>query len=159
MDENGGIKMGIRQIVRLKETLQHWQGVTVCPKSKAAAHENGSQNQNQNHGILSPAINKRLTNVLCCDSDEETCQSPEHPPDVPKGYLAVYVGPELRRFIIPTSYLRHSVFKVLLEKAEEEFGFDHSGALTFPCEIEIFKYLLKCMESQQKDHPDDHTPG
>ncbi|TYK15045.1 auxin-responsive protein SAUR71 isoform X1 [Cucumis melo var. makuwa] len=159
MDENGGIKMGIRQIVRLKETLQHWQGVTVCPKSKAAAHENGSQNQNQNHGILSPAINKRLTNVLCCDSDEETCQSPEHPPDVPKGYLAVYVGPELRRFIIPTSYLSHSVFKVLLEKAEEEFGFDHSGGLTFPCEIETFKYLLKCMESQQKDPPDDHTPA
>lgn len=151
---------GIRQIVRLKETLQHWQGVTVCPKSKAAAaHENGSQNQNHNHGILSPAINKRLTNVLCCDSDEESCQSPEHPPDVPKGYLAVYVGPELRRFIIPTSYLSHSVFKVLLEKAEEEFGFDHTGGLTFPCEIETFKYLLKCMESQQKDHPDDHTPG
>ncbi|KAG7027697.1 hypothetical protein SDJN02_08874, partial [Cucurbita argyrosperma subsp. argyrosperma] len=66
MDENGGIKLtGIRQIVRLKETLQHWQGVTINPVSKAAAHENQSQNLNQNNGILSPAINKRLTNGRC----------------------------------------------------------------------------------------------
>ncbi|KAJ6731293.1 hypothetical protein OIU79_002599 [Salix purpurea] len=37
------------------------------------------------------------------------------------------VGPELR------SYLSHSLFKVLLEKVEEEFGLDHTAedALTF----------------------------
>ncbi|CAI0627807.1 unnamed protein product [Linum tenue] len=81
--------------------------------------------------------------------------SSSSPVDVPKGYLAVYVGPELRRFIIPTSYLSHSLFKVLLEKAEEEFGFDHSGGLTIPCEIETFKFLLKCMEHHPKDHNAD----
>ncbi|KAK4775343.1 hypothetical protein SAY86_010278 [Trapa natans] len=71
------------------------------------------------------------------------------PPDVPKGYLAVYVGEELRRFVILT-YLSHLLFKVLLEKAEEEFGFDHTGGLTIPCEIETFKYLLKCMENHTR---------
>ncbi|PRQ47081.1 putative small auxin-up RNA [Rosa chinensis] len=107
---------------------------------------------------LSPAISRRLTNVIC-DSDEESCASPEPPPDVPEGYLAVYVGPELRRFIIPTSYLSHNLFKVLLEKAEEEFGFDHNGGLTIPCETETFKYLLKCMENHQKAHPDETPAG
>ncbi|KAJ4708844.1 Auxin-responsive protein-like protein [Melia azedarach] len=154
MDENGGgIKLtGIRQIVKLKEMLQKWQSVTLSSKSS---------NSRSNHGGISPVINKRLTNVTC-DSDEDSCcYSPEPPHDVPRGYLAVYVGPELRRFIIPTSYLSHSLFKVLLEKAEEEFGFDHSGALTLPCEIETFKYLLKCIErgahSDQDSSAEDQT--
>ncbi|XP_039071725.1 protein SMALL AUXIN UP-REGULATED RNA 10-like [Hibiscus syriacus] len=69
-----------------------------------------------------------------------------------KGYLAVYFGPELRRFIISTSYLSHHVFKILLEKAEEEFGYDHNGGRTLPCEIETFKYLLSYIENQPKGH-------
>ncbi|XP_010541681.1 PREDICTED: auxin-responsive protein SAUR72-like [Tarenaya hassleriana] len=151
MDENNGAKLsGIRQIVRLKEILQKWQSVTI--KSKSDGPQTGAR---KHGGIISPALSKRLMDVKCCDSDEETCQSPEPPLDVPKGYLAVYVGLELRRFIIPTSYLSHSLFKVLLEKAEEEYGFDHSGALTIPCEVETFKYLLQCMENQHKDIPDD----
>lgn len=151
MDENGGSKVtGIRQIVKLKEILQKWQSVTLGPRPSSPPPDAPHQNHG---GGISPAVNRRLTNVMYCDSDEDSCHSPESPIDVPKGYLAVYVGPELRRFIIPTSYLSHSLFKVLLEKAEEEFGFDHSGGLTIPCEIETFKYLLKCMENHQKAHP------
>ncbi|XP_010520521.1 PREDICTED: auxin-responsive protein SAUR66-like [Tarenaya hassleriana] len=155
MDENNGVKLtGIRQIVRLKEILQKWQSVTI------GSDPDGSLTAAQKHGgFISPAISKRLMDVKNCDSDEETCHSPGAPPDVPEGYLAVYVGPELRRFIIPTSYLSHSLFKVLLEKAEEEFGFDHSGALTIPCEVETFKFLLKCMENQSKDIPEDSSAG
>lgn len=151
MDDNGSSKLiGIRQIVRLKEILQKWQSATLSRPSSPPLDA-----PDHNHaGGISPAINKRLTNVMCCDSDEDSCHSPDPPTDVPKGYLAVYVGPELRRFIIPTSYLSHSLFKLLLEKVEEEFGFDHSGGLTIPCEIETFKYLLKCMESHHKAHPD-----
>ncbi|KAJ8750720.1 hypothetical protein K2173_015901 [Erythroxylum novogranatense] len=147
MDDNGGNKLnGIRQIVRLKEILQKWQNVTLGPKPTTPS-------TSQTHGVISAAINKRVASIKHCDSDEESCHSPDPPPDVPKGYLAVYVGPELRRFIIPTNYLSHPLFKVLLEKAEEEFGFDHSGGLTIPCEIETFKFLLNCMEH----HPqDDH---
>lgn len=154
MDENGSCNKlsGIRQIVRLKELLQKWQSVTLSPKPN-------NPPEDENPGGIWPAINKRLTEIICCDSDEDSCQSPEPPPDVPKGYLAVYVGPELRRFIIPTSYLSHSLFKVLLEKAEEEFGFDHGGGLTIPCEIETFKYLLKCMENHHKDCTDHTSAG
>lgn len=154
MDENGSTKLsGIRQIVRLKEILQKWQNVTLGPKPN---NNNMSSDDHDHHPSLtcagiSPAISKRLRSYnVYCDSDEESCNSPDPPVDVPRGYLAVYVGPELRRFIIPTSYLSDPLFKVLLEKVEEEFGFDHCGGLTIPCETETFKYLLKCMENHQK---------
>lgn len=148
----GGSKVtGIRQVVRLKEILQKWQSVTLGPKVSHPKLPDSTIDDSR-----TPIINKRVTNVMSCDSDEDSCQSPEPPPDVPKGYLAVYVGPELRRFIIPTSYLSHSLFKVLLEKAADEFGFDQSGGLTIPCEIETFKYLLKCIENQKKEHHDDN---
>ncbi|KAG2311255.1 hypothetical protein Bca52824_022812 [Brassica carinata] len=157
MDDHNAAKLtGIRQIVRLKEILQKWQTVTIGSKLDVPPLEAGKQAA----ALISPAIDKRLLAVKNCDSDDENSHSPKTPADVPKGYLAVYVGPELRRFIIPTSYLSHSLFKVLLEKAEEEFGFDQSGALTIPCEVETFKYLLKCMENNLKDHhPGDSSAG
>lgn len=60
--------------------------------------------------------------------------------DVPKGYLAVYVGErQKKRFIIPVSFLNQPSFQELLSKAEEEFGFNHPmGGLTIPCKEEIF---------------------
>eukprot|EP00257_Ricinus_communis_P018539 XP_015577284.1 auxin-responsive protein SAUR21-like [Ricinus communis] len=61
-------------------------------------------------------------------------------PEVPKGFLAVYVGQtERKRFMIPVSYLKQPSFQALLRKAEEEFGFDHPmGGLTIPCREDIF---------------------
>ncbi|XP_021900427.1 auxin-responsive protein SAUR24-like [Carica papaya] len=60
--------------------------------------------------------------------------------DVPKGFLAVYVGEsQKKRFLVPVSYLRNPSFQALLSKAEEEFGFDHPmGGLTIPCNEETF---------------------
>ncbi|KAI3780901.1 hypothetical protein L2E82_10894 [Cichorium intybus] len=62
--------------------------------------------------------------------------------DVPKGYLAVYVGKnQKRRCVIPISYLEQPLFQDLLRQSEEEFGFDHPmGGLTISCqEDEFFK--------------------
>ncbi|KAL8498342.1 hypothetical protein ACS0TY_021603 [Phlomoides rotata] len=145
MDENK--VTGIRQIVKLKEMLQKWQQATIGAKEERAAAAAACSG-------ISPEISWRLkksNNVqVQCESDEESCQSLEMLSDVPRGFLAVYVGPEHRRFIIPTTYLSHPLFKVLLEKVEEEFGFDHTGGLTIPCDTETFKYLLKCMENHNK---------
>ncbi|KAK4259503.1 hypothetical protein QN277_005827 [Acacia crassicarpa] len=59
--------------------------------------------------------------------------------EVPRGHLAVYVGEEMKRFVIPISYLNQPAFQVLLSEAEEEFGYDHPmGALTFPCREDLF---------------------
>ncbi|KAL3539042.1 hypothetical protein ACH5RR_002408 [Cinchona calisaya] len=60
--------------------------------------------------------------------------------DVPKGYVAVYVGDsEKKRFVIPIAYLNQPSFQELLSQAEEEFGFDHRmGGLTIPCREDTF---------------------
>lgn len=62
---------------------------------------------------------------------------------VPKGFFAVCVGEEMRRFVIPTEYLGHWAFEQLLRKAEEEFGFQHEGALRIPCDVEVFEGILR----------------
>ncbi|XP_059647577.1 auxin-induced protein X10A-like [Cornus florida] len=63
--------------------------------------------------------------------------------NVPKGYVAVYVGEsEKKRFVVPISYLNQPSFQDLLSQAEEEFGFDHPmGGLTIPCREDIFVNL------------------
>ncbi|CAL1357912.1 unnamed protein product [Linum trigynum] len=61
--------------------------------------------------------------------------------DVPKGFVAVYVGEggKRKRFVIPVSFLNSPSFQVLLRLAEEEFGFNHPmGRLTIPCKEEMF---------------------
>ncbi|KAL5055591.1 hypothetical protein RYX36_036273 [Vicia faba] len=62
--------------------------------------------------------------------------------EVPKGYLAVYVGDKMRRFMIPVSYLDQPLFQELLNEAEEEFGYNHpTGGLTIPCSEDEFLNL------------------
>ncbi|KAI4332784.1 hypothetical protein L6164_017665 [Bauhinia variegata] len=53
---------------------------------------------------------------------------------VPKGRLPVYFVDEMKRIIIPISYLNQPSFQEWLGQAEEEFGYDHPlGGLTIPC--------------------------
>ncbi|XP_027354824.1 auxin-induced protein 6B-like [Abrus precatorius] len=63
--------------------------------------------------------------------------------DTPKGYLAVYVGERMKRFVIPISYLYQPSFLDLLSQAEEEFGYDHpKGGLTIPCSEDVFQHVV-----------------
>nr|XP_029147004.1 auxin-induced protein 15A-like [Arachis hypogaea] len=69
--------------------------------------------------------------------------------NVPKGYLAVYVGDKMRRFVIPVCYLNQPSFQELLSQSEEEFGYDHpTGGLTIPCSEDAFLNLT-CQLSGQ----------
>ena len=62
--------------------------------------------------------------------------------NVPKGYLAVYVGEEMKRFVVPLSYLNQPSFQDLLSQAEEQFGYDHPmGDLTIPCREDVFLHI------------------
>lgn len=69
---------------------------------------------------------------------------------VPKGFFAVCVGEEMRRFVIPTEYLGHWAFEKLLRKAEDEFGFQHEGALRIPCDVEVFESILRLVGRKEK---------
>ncbi|XP_057819766.2 protein SMALL AUXIN UP-REGULATED RNA 12-like [Cryptomeria japonica] len=70
------------------------------------------------------------------------------PADIPKRHCSVYVGSEQSRYIIPTKYLNHSLFRELLDKAEEEYGFDHQMGLTIPCEEVAFQYLTSMLRKR-----------
>ncbi|MCI19147.1 auxin-induced protein [Trifolium medium] len=62
--------------------------------------------------------------------------------DVPKGYLAVYVGDKMKRFVIPISLLNQPSFQELLIQSENEFGYEHPmGGLTIPCSEDAFLEL------------------
>ncbi|KAF8020791.1 hypothetical protein BT93_G1270 [Corymbia citriodora subsp. variegata] len=61
--------------------------------------------------------------------------------DVPKGHFAVYVGESRSRYIVPLSFLSHPDFQRLLQRAEEEFGFNHDMGITLPCEEVVFQSL------------------
>ncbi|WVZ83998.1 hypothetical protein U9M48_031082 [Paspalum notatum var. saurae] len=69
---------------------------------------------------------------------------------VPKGYFAVYVGAEARRFVVPTSYLAQPAFRELMERAAEEFGFGQAGGLRIPCREEDFEATVAALEKARR---------
>ncbi|GLU19788.1 hypothetical protein SLE2022_360150 [Rubroshorea leprosula] len=62
----------------------------------------------------------------------------ELPDDVPRGHFVVYVGKNRSRYIVPISWLAHPEFQSLLQRAEEEFGFNYKMGVTIPCEEVVF---------------------
>ncbi|XP_050225492.1 auxin-induced protein 15A [Mercurialis annua] len=71
--------------------------------------------------------------------------------EIPKGFMAVYVGRKKQRYVIPTRYLSMPEFQVLMEKAGEEFGYDQEGGLQLPCEDDQFHDILfKCLRLSKK---------
>ncbi|PNX72096.1 auxin-induced protein 10a5-like [Trifolium pratense] len=84
----------------------------------------------------------RIAGILKRASSFSKTQGSTKGLEIPKGYLAVYVGDQMRRFVIPVSYLNQPLFQELLNQAEEEFGYDHPmGGLTIPCNEEEFLNL------------------
>ncbi|XP_071741077.1 auxin-induced protein X15-like [Rutidosis leptorrhynchoides] len=65
----------------------------------------------------------------------------------PRGFMAVYVGDERQRFVVPTSSLSHPLFKILLAKASEEFGYEQKNGLAVPCSVAAFQEIVTVMNS------------
>lgn len=72
------------------------------------------------------------------------------PSDVPEGCLAVYVGPERRRFVVHTEFLHKKVCRDLLQQSVEEFGYGNQGGLWIACEVEVFETLLWRLDVGQR---------
>ncbi|XVF23313.1 hypothetical protein REPUB_Repub13aG0026600 [Reevesia pubescens] len=142
----------IREIVRLQQILKKWK--KLANASKNSSTNNGSSSSSSSHpittssgggGIRSIKFFKRtlsFTDVSAASGSGDV---------VPKGFLAVCVGKEMKRFIIPTEYLGHQAFGILLRKAEEEFGFQQEGVLKIPCEVSMFEKILNMVQNK-KDH-------
>ncbi|CAE5958055.1 unnamed protein product [Arabidopsis arenosa] len=72
-----------------------------------------------------------------------------------KGHFAVYTR-EGRRFVLPLDYLKHPIFQVLLEMAEEEFGSTICGPLQVPCDGGLMDHILMLLRNRNlSDHDDD----
>ncbi|CAI9754024.1 unnamed protein product [Fraxinus pennsylvanica] len=71
----------------------------------------------------------------------------------PNGCFSVYVGPEKQRFVIKIEYANHPLFKMLLEDAELEYGFNSEGPLMLPCDVDLFwKVLAEMDRSEETNH-------
>jgi SAUR family protein len=75
----------------------------------------------------------------------------------PDGYFAVYVGPDRARFVIKTESVNHPLFRMLLEEAEKEYGFDFAGPLTLPCEVAVFRSILGALNSTDYDRSHENS--
>ncbi|CAH2067432.1 unnamed protein product [Thlaspi arvense] len=84
------------------------------------------------------SLGRKQSNVYSEDGNGQ-------PLDVPKGHFVVYVGENRVRYVVPISFLTRPEFQLLLQQAEEEFGFDHDMGLTIPCEEVIFRSLTSSM--------------
>ena len=85
----------IREVVRLQQILKKWK--------KVATASNNNNNSSSSKGIKFLKRTLSFTDVSSTNTNQDI---------VPKGFLAVCVGKELKRFIIPTDYLRHQAFEV-----------------------------------------------
>ncbi|KAL1224318.1 Protein SMALL AUXIN UP-REGULATED RNA 51 [Cardamine amara subsp. amara] len=66
----------------------------------------------------------------------------------PTGTFAVYVGEERVRRVVPTSYLNHPLFRMLLDKSHDEFVcFEQKVMLVVPCSLSVFQDVVNAVES------------
>lgn len=72
----------------------------------------------------------------------------------PQGWFTVCVGPKKQRFVIKTECANHPLFKKLLEEAESEYGFNSTGPLSLPCNVDEFYKVLIKMEADDQANDD-----
>ncbi|RZC90868.1 hypothetical protein C5167_028700 [Papaver somniferum] len=80
--------------------------------------------------------------LLLSDQYEESSS----PATTPTGTLALYVGEERQRFIVPTGFLSHPLFKMLLEKTQAEYGYEQRNGLVIPCSVSTFEEVVSVIE-------------
>ncbi|KAJ8752606.1 hypothetical protein K2173_005495 [Erythroxylum novogranatense] len=69
----------------------------------------------------------------------------------PEGCFSVYVGPQKQRFVVKTKFASHPLFKMLLEDAELEYGFNSEGPLLLPCDVDLFYKILAEMDNSDEE--------
>ncbi|WOH07080.1 hypothetical protein DCAR_0626509 [Daucus carota subsp. sativus] len=79
----------------------------------------------------------------------------ENKTKVKKGWIAVQVGLEdedeiASRFHIPIFYLNNPLFRELLDKAHEVYGYHISGPLRLPCSVDEFVHLRWQIERKER---------
>ena len=116
----------IMDIVRLQQILKKWKKLAVAPKGNSKSI-------------------KFLKRTLSLSNTSSALYG-----SVPKGFLALCIGEEMKRFVIPMEYLSHRAFGILLREAEEEFGFEQEGVLRIPCDVSVFENILEIVDKEKE---------
>ncbi|GFQ02002.1 indole-3-acetic acid-induced protein arg7 [Phtheirospermum japonicum] len=90
--------------------------------------------------------NREPTPYECLLRDNDGDASSPTATTTPNGSFVVYVGEDRQRFVVPTSYLSHPLFKILLDKAYNEFGFEQKNGLVVPCSVYAFQEVVSAVE-------------
>ncbi|CAN1143835.1 Auxin-responsive protein SAUR72 [Linum perenne] len=145
MDSTKKSNNKISDIVSLQRILKKWKRIATSnkPASSAATAAGGS-----NKGIKFIKRTFSFTDVSSAAAASNGA--------VPKGYVAVSVGGEMKRYVVPTEYLGHVAFRQLLREAEEEFGFQQEGVLRIPCEVGAFEEILKVVRGKTTSFSSEH---
>ncbi|GAA0178425.1 hypothetical protein LIER_29833 [Lithospermum erythrorhizon] len=62
-----------------------------------------------------------------------------------KGHFVAYTA-DGKRYSIPISYLRSSIFRELFKMSEEEYGIPNGGPITYPCDSIFIDYTISLSE-------------
>ncbi|KAM6589859.1 hypothetical protein CsatA_012464 [Cannabis sativa] len=159
MDSTKSKSNKIRDIVRLQQILKKWKKMANASKNSNTTPSTNTASSTTNTSAATTIATatsaggsggksiKLLMKRTLSFQDVSMASSNDV---VPKGFLAVCVGKEMKRFIIPTEYLSHQAFGILLREAEEEFGFQQEGVLKIPCHVSIFEKILKLVEEKRE---------
>ncbi|GAB4849928.1 hypothetical protein Ancab_029228 [Ancistrocladus abbreviatus] len=135
----------IRDIVRLQQIRRKWK------KLANASRKGSGDTTTTNSSSGSRRQNIKFLKKTLSFADNSASSLSDSNDAVPRGFLAVCVGKELKRYVIPTQYLGHQAFGFLLRVAEEEFGYHQEGVLKIPCEVAVFEMMLKIVEEKRDE--------
>ncbi|CAI0450449.1 unnamed protein product [Linum tenue] len=68
------------------------------------------------------------------------------------GYVPVYVGDEMERFVVSAELLNHPVFVGLLNKSAQEYGYEQQGGLRIPCHVLVFERVMEAIRLGLESH-------
>ncbi|XP_021721025.1 auxin-responsive protein SAUR71-like [Chenopodium quinoa] len=94
--------------------------------------------------LPSPPSYVRLSRT---DNDNEDHQRDDDSNEggTPKGHVPVMVGmeeKEVKRFVVPTRFMKDPSIVALLQLSADVFGYDHQGVLRIPCHPEYFQKII-----------------
>lgn len=142
---------------------QKWKKNLILKTWERCKSLGSSSSSGSGSGSGSSSNNKKPSCVMMMIKSKSWSSSPERNNNynnkgcqvAPEGCFSVYVGPQRQRFVIKTEFANHPLFKILLEDAESEYGYENQGPIMLPCDVDLFFKVLAELESTG-DEDDDH---
>lgn len=128
-----------------------WERCKSIGRGRRSSNSTSSSNNKATRHQLSMITRRKSWPSLGVDATPEEEKRSSKRRVAPEGCFSVYVGPQKQRFVIKTEYANHPLFKMLLEEAESEYGYNSQGPLALPCNVDIFYKVLMEMDEENSE--------